>query len=374
MYHYAAHDPLIRTDIWRYMDDSRVRYRRILLPATAFVLALGQPSRIDTAYIVANSLFLILGAWWLSRYLDSSGTAGAISNFVRLLTGCIDFARSAHRRPDAIGALHRLRTLCTARTKRKCLCDPIARVPDPGYRFCAGWCILPGAVSGPPVCEGGCLGHRDAASDGLVSVCRLEDAKRVKRETLATGSIQGNIRSVAASHGLSVQRSPGYLAAVAGPVGASGVRACGVVQRLAWVAQEFRRDRGGDGDMELRGAILAVEFLGGLLFGGSCVHASADLRHASRPAGGRRESHRAIADGVATGRTPSGGNMTAIPALNIVEHTRRRLKSGKAAPEGAAQPFAGLYSTLCLLRSACRRSCGTRRTSIWPGTPPPEWW
>lgn len=73
MYHYAAHDPLIRTDIWRYMDDSRVRYRRILLPATAFVLALGQPSRIDTAYIVANSLFLILGAWWLSRYLDSLG-------------------------------------------------------------------------------------------------------------------------------------------------------------------------------------------------------------------------------------------------------------------------------------------------------------
>jgi len=73
MYHYVAHDPLARTDIWRYMDDPRLRYRRILLPATAFLLAFGQPARIDSAYVGANLLFLFLGAWWLSRYLDSRG-------------------------------------------------------------------------------------------------------------------------------------------------------------------------------------------------------------------------------------------------------------------------------------------------------------
>ncbi|MBZ5624558.1 MAG: hypothetical protein LAQ69_38535 [Acidobacteriia bacterium] len=71
MYHYVAHDPLVRTDIRRYMDNARARYRRILLPAVAFLLAVGQQARIDSAYIGANLLFLFLGGWWLSRYLDS---------------------------------------------------------------------------------------------------------------------------------------------------------------------------------------------------------------------------------------------------------------------------------------------------------------
>ena len=73
MYHYVAHDPLIRTDIWRYMDNSRVRYRRILLPAIAFLLAAGRQAWIDKAFLGANLLFLFLGAWWLSRYLASLG-------------------------------------------------------------------------------------------------------------------------------------------------------------------------------------------------------------------------------------------------------------------------------------------------------------
>ncbi len=73
MYHYVAHDPLARGDMWRYMDNSRVRYRRILLPAMAFLLASGRQASIDSAYITANLAFLFLGAWWLSRYLDSLG-------------------------------------------------------------------------------------------------------------------------------------------------------------------------------------------------------------------------------------------------------------------------------------------------------------
>jgi len=54
MYHYVAHDPLIRTDIWRYMDNSRVRYRRILLPAIAFLLAAGRQAWIDPALFGAK--------------------------------------------------------------------------------------------------------------------------------------------------------------------------------------------------------------------------------------------------------------------------------------------------------------------------------
>ena len=73
MYHYVAHDPLIRTKNWRYMDSARVRYGRILLPAAAFVLAAGRQPWIDAAYIAVNLLFLFSGAWWLCRYLDSLG-------------------------------------------------------------------------------------------------------------------------------------------------------------------------------------------------------------------------------------------------------------------------------------------------------------
>ncbi|HXG33887.1 MAG TPA: hypothetical protein VNJ11_11015 [Bryobacteraceae bacterium] len=73
MYHYVAHDPLLRTEIWRHLDEARHRYRRILLPAVAFLLAGGRQGWIDWAYLGANLLFLYAGAWWLSRYLDLLG-------------------------------------------------------------------------------------------------------------------------------------------------------------------------------------------------------------------------------------------------------------------------------------------------------------
>jgi hypothetical protein len=79
MYHYVAHDPLMRTDTSRYMDNSRVRYRRILLPSIAFLIAAGRQSRIDFAYIGANLLFLLFGTWWLSRYLDLLGLQAGLA-------------------------------------------------------------------------------------------------------------------------------------------------------------------------------------------------------------------------------------------------------------------------------------------------------
>jgi hypothetical protein len=118
MYHYVAHDPLIRTDIWRYMDNSRVRYRRILLPAIAFLLAAGRQAWIDSSLFGANLLFLFLGAWWLSRYLDSLGlqarlaalfvlTPAALISLDRLTVDlaftalCIGFALYVRLRQDA---------------------------------------------------------------------------------------------------------------------------------------------------------------------------------------------------------------------------------------------------------------------------------
>ena len=79
MYHYVAHDPLMQRGFRDFIDNARLRYRRILLPALAFILAAGRQPAIDTSYIVSNLLFLFSGAWWLSRYLVLSEQSPALS-------------------------------------------------------------------------------------------------------------------------------------------------------------------------------------------------------------------------------------------------------------------------------------------------------
>ena len=66
-YRYLAHDPFLRGGYSRFMDDARRRYRRILLPATAWLLAAGQPGLIDSGYFAAVLLSVALGVWFLSR-------------------------------------------------------------------------------------------------------------------------------------------------------------------------------------------------------------------------------------------------------------------------------------------------------------------
>jgi hypothetical protein len=72
-YHYVAHDPLFQTGIGRAIPDPVFRYRRILLPGLAYLLALGQQRFIDASYFACNLIFLFLGAWWLARWLILAG-------------------------------------------------------------------------------------------------------------------------------------------------------------------------------------------------------------------------------------------------------------------------------------------------------------
>jgi len=62
-YHSMAHDPFARGDAWRHMDDARLRYRRILVPMAAWILAAGQGRFIDAAYDVVLAAAVLLGAW-----------------------------------------------------------------------------------------------------------------------------------------------------------------------------------------------------------------------------------------------------------------------------------------------------------------------
>lgn len=72
-YHYIAHDPLLRHGLARSVDDPRLRYRRILVPALAFAFALGRSAAVDGAYLAVIALTTLGGAFALARYALDHG-------------------------------------------------------------------------------------------------------------------------------------------------------------------------------------------------------------------------------------------------------------------------------------------------------------
>ncbi len=64
LYHAIAHDPLDRDSTDRFLDNPRIRYSRILIPALSFALGFGKLFWVDRAYRV-----LILVSLWLGVFL-----------------------------------------------------------------------------------------------------------------------------------------------------------------------------------------------------------------------------------------------------------------------------------------------------------------
>lgn len=73
MYHLIAHDPWMSRGAVAAMDDPALRYRRILVPALAWTLALGRDSGIHAAYFAVILGFVFLGLYWLARVLVIQG-------------------------------------------------------------------------------------------------------------------------------------------------------------------------------------------------------------------------------------------------------------------------------------------------------------
>jgi hypothetical protein len=73
MYRYVAHDPFLQKGFAQYLDSPVLRYRRILVPALAFLLAGGRQPWIDASYVVVVAAFTWLGSYWLSRYAVALG-------------------------------------------------------------------------------------------------------------------------------------------------------------------------------------------------------------------------------------------------------------------------------------------------------------
>jgi hypothetical protein len=73
MYHFIAHDPWIRRGAVAALDDPALRYRRILVPALAWAVALGRDSAIHPAYLAVILGFVFLGVYWLARVMVIQG-------------------------------------------------------------------------------------------------------------------------------------------------------------------------------------------------------------------------------------------------------------------------------------------------------------
>jgi hypothetical protein len=72
-YRYVAHVPWFRADWARYFDSPRMRYYRILIPALAWLSALGQSRLVDGAYVGLILCCVFLGTYWLALYAVEEG-------------------------------------------------------------------------------------------------------------------------------------------------------------------------------------------------------------------------------------------------------------------------------------------------------------
>lgn len=72
-YHVIAHDLRLGPESREFLDSPRLRWRRILVPLLANVLALGQQRWIDAAYFAVILGAVFLGTFWLAGFAMSEG-------------------------------------------------------------------------------------------------------------------------------------------------------------------------------------------------------------------------------------------------------------------------------------------------------------
>src|SRR5215469_15348809 len=60
LYHEIAHDPFLQRGNVSYVEGARLRYRRILIPALAYILSGGHDGGVDAAYRLVVILFFAL--------------------------------------------------------------------------------------------------------------------------------------------------------------------------------------------------------------------------------------------------------------------------------------------------------------------------
>ena len=70
-YYYIAHAPFSISKYAAYLDAPRMRYRRILVPLAAWMLAFGQSGAIRYTYVAVVLMSVLAGAYWIGRFTRS---------------------------------------------------------------------------------------------------------------------------------------------------------------------------------------------------------------------------------------------------------------------------------------------------------------
>jgi hypothetical protein len=76
-YHLLAHDPLMRRGFTGHIDNLSLRWRRIGVPALAYLLAAGNDGAVDYLFAAIQLVFVFLGTYWLARYAEQQGRQAA---------------------------------------------------------------------------------------------------------------------------------------------------------------------------------------------------------------------------------------------------------------------------------------------------------
>ncbi|MCC6365780.1 MAG: hypothetical protein IT165_19875 [Bryobacterales bacterium] len=72
-YRLIARDPFFLKGWERYIDDARLRYRRILVPVLAWTLAMGRERYIDCAFLICIWASVLLGVYWTGMWFAQQG-------------------------------------------------------------------------------------------------------------------------------------------------------------------------------------------------------------------------------------------------------------------------------------------------------------
>jgi hypothetical protein len=86
-FYYAARDPFIRGEAWRCMDVPAYRYVRIIYPWLAALLALGDPGLIFYTLVLVNLAGILMGSYFVLRWLQDKGMNPWYAVFYGLLSG-----------------------------------------------------------------------------------------------------------------------------------------------------------------------------------------------------------------------------------------------------------------------------------------------
>ncbi len=74
-YRLVAHDPLARRGLVAFVDNPRLRWRRIGVPGLAALLSAGADGYVEFAYVAVELIFVFPGVFWLGRYAACHGVS-----------------------------------------------------------------------------------------------------------------------------------------------------------------------------------------------------------------------------------------------------------------------------------------------------------